>query len=478
MSSTTKNYYKILQIDRAAESEVIEAAYRRLARKYHPDVNKSANASRRMKELNEAYKTLRDRAKRQKYDESLQSSLEGGKDDSIAARDGATPANKKQSGPFKADRPVEGSFVSKRSLAVGGGIVALIAIVSYVVFSARPNSNSTPSSPIAATTSTGAASSVTPNSTQTVKTASGLQYEDVVVGSGDSPKAGQTVTVHYTGRLTNGTKFDSSVDRGQPFQFVIGVGQVIKGWDEGVLSMKVGGKRRLTIPPDLGYGASGAGSLIPPNSTLLFDVELLAVAAAAAQPTTLPTPLPVPAVAAENTLTPDQIGQAVCTGNRPATRRTDYAAPDDMKLDPAKSYLATIETVKGTIRAELFPKLAPKHVNSFVFLACQGFFDGLTFHRYEPGFVIQGGDPKGDGSGGPGYTLPAEFNATKHTLGILSMARTSDPNSAGSQFFIMLGDAPHLDNQYSVFGKVVEGINVALQIRANDNITKVSISVR
>ena len=188
--------------------------------------------------------------------------------------------------------------------------------------------------------------------------------------------------------------------------------------------------------------------------------------------------LPAPTVAAQNTLTPDQIGKSACTGDRLPTRRTDYIAPDDMKLDPAKSYLATIETVKGTIRAELYPKLAPEHVNSFVFLACQGFFDGLTFHRYEPGFVIQGGDPKGNGSGGPGYTLPAEFNATKHTLGILSMARTSDPNSAGSQFFIMLGDAPHLDNQYSVFGKVVEGITLALQIRANDKVIKVNITVR
>jgi len=326
---------------------------------------------------------------------------------------------------------------------------------------------------VAAATTSGTASAATPNA-QTVTTASGLQYQDVVVGTGDSPKVGQSVTVHYTGMLTNGTKFDSSVDRGQPFQFVIGVGQVIKGWDEGVLSMKVGGKRRLTIPAGLGYGAQGAGTLIPPNATLIFDVELLAVAAATVPPTAAPAPI----AAAQDTLTPDQIGMPICTGDRLATRRTDYAAPDDMKLDPAKSYLATIETVKGTMRAELYPKLAPKHVNSFVFLACQGFFDGLTFHRYEAGFVIQGGDPKGDGSGGPGYTLPAEFNATKHTLGILSMARTSDPNSAGSQFFIMLGDAPHLDNQYSIFGKVVEGITVALQIRANDKMTKVNITVR
>jgi peptidylprolyl isomerase len=110
-----------------------------------------------------------------------------------------------------------------------------------------------------------------------LKTESGLIYEDAVVGEGDSPSKGQTVVVHYTGRLTDGTKFDSSVDRGQPFQFSIGVGQVIKGWDEGVISMKVGGKRTLTIPSELGYGARGAGGVIPPNATLVFDVELLQI---------------------------------------------------------------------------------------------------------------------------------------------------------------------------------------------------------
>ena len=175
-------------------------------------------------------------------------------------------------------------------------------------------------------------------------------------------------------------------------------------------------------------------------------------------------------------MTQPSIGKSVCSGERPAKRRTDYKAPEDMKLDPSRKYLATIETVKGTIQAELDPKLAPKHVNSFVFLACQGYFDGLTFHRYEPGFVIQGGDPSGNGSGGPGYRLPAEFNATIHTEGILSMARTSDPNSAGSQFFVMLGRAPHLDHQYTVFGKVLTGMEVVNQIRARDTIKSVTIT--
>lgn len=112
-------------------------------------------------------------------------------------------------------------------------------------------------------------------------TASGLTITESEVGTGASPQKGQTCVMHYTGWLDDngerGSKFDSSVDRGTPFEFTIGVGQVIKGWDEGVMSMQVGGKRTLTIPAELGYGARGAGGVIPPNATLIFDVELLDV---------------------------------------------------------------------------------------------------------------------------------------------------------------------------------------------------------
>jgi FKBP-type peptidyl-prolyl cis-trans isomerase FkpA len=109
-------------------------------------------------------------------------------------------------------------------------------------------------------------------------TSSGLQYWDITLGTGATAVAGKQVKVHYTGWLaTNGKKFDSSVDRGQPFMFSLGSGQVIKGWDEGVAGMKIGGKRQLRIPPELGYGARGAGGVIPPNATLIFDVELLDV---------------------------------------------------------------------------------------------------------------------------------------------------------------------------------------------------------
>ncbi len=110
-----------------------------------------------------------------------------------------------------------------------------------------------------------------------IKTASGLEYEDVLEGTGPSPRHGQTAVVHYVGTLLSGEKFDSSRDRGQPFEFPIGMGKVIKGWDEGVATMNVGGIRKLRIPAGLGYGVRGAGGVIPPNATLLFEVELLSV---------------------------------------------------------------------------------------------------------------------------------------------------------------------------------------------------------
>ena len=122
------------------------------------------------------------------------------------------------------------------------------------------------------------------------------------------------------------------------------------------------------------------------------------------------------------------------------------------------------------MKGELYPEAAPQSVGNFVALANSGFYDGLIFHRVIPGFMIQGGDPKGLGYGGPGYSIRGEFaangfpNPIKHTLGVLSMARSSMPDSAGSQFFIMTGDSPHLDGQYAAFGKVTEGIEVAQEI--------------
>jgi len=127
---------------------------------------------------------------------------------------------------------------------------------------------------------------------------------------------------------------------------------------------------------------------------------------------------------------------------------------------------ASIETDLGTIELELWQDAAPLHVANFRKLARAGFYRGTGFHRIVPGFVIQGGCPEGDGTGGPGWTVPAEFNARRHVRGVLSMARSAHPDSAGSQFFICLGDAPHLDGQYSAFGRVTAGMDVVEQIAA------------
>ena len=141
-----------------------------------------------------------------------------------------------------------------------------------------------------------------------------------------------------------------------------------------------------------------------------------------------------------------------------------YDKPPEMKIDKNKKYTATIETDAGTMVAELYPKVAPQTVNSFVFLAREKFYEGTIFHRVIPGFMIQGGDPTGTGTGGPGYQLKAEFNDTKHERGVLSMARSQDPDSAGSQFFVMHDRAEHLDGQYTAFGKVTKGVETVDKI--------------
>lgn len=125
---------------------------------------------------------------------------------------------------------------------------------------------------------------------------------------------------------------------------------------------------------------------------------------------------------------------------------------------------ATVETDMGTFVIEFYPQDAPNTVKNFISLAKKGFYDGLTFHRIVPGFVIQGGDPDGNGTGGPGYKIAAEFNSRKHVDGTVAMARSADPNSAGSQFYVALGQLPSLDGKYTVFGQVIEGLDVVHKI--------------
>jgi cyclophilin family peptidyl-prolyl cis-trans isomerase len=167
----------------------------------------------------------------------------------------------------------------------------------------------------------------------------------------------------------------------------------------------------------------------------------------------------------------------ICSSLIAAEPAAKHLVPADVKvierfkdvLKPGVEYHAVVEMEKGgEFELVFFPEVAPNHVANFVSLAKKNFYDGVTFHRVLEGFMAQGGDPTGTGGGGPGYTIPAEFSSIPHKAGTLSMARTPDPNSAGSQFFICFGDCPMLDNQYTVFGEVVRGMDVVNKITRRD----------
>ena len=153
-----------------------------------------------------------------------------------------------------------------------------------------------------------------------------------------------------------------------------------------------------------------------------------------------------------------------------------WTDPPEVKIDPAQSYHAVIATQKGSIELELYPQYAPRTVNNFVFLAREGFYDGVTFHRVIANFMIQGGDPTGTGRGGPGYKFGDEFagNPLKHETGVISMANAG-PNTNGSQFFITHSPQPHLNGKHTVFGKVIRGQDVVDNIRQGDAMLSVTI---
>ncbi len=268
--STERDYYSILQVNRNASPEAIEKAYQRLAQTYDPATSRKPRAAARFSEVSEAYAALSDRKQRAEYDRQL-----------ARTRPGQSTAGSGSPADVLSNR-----YVWLAATGVIGAIVLALVIV-LLVGSGGGNpavANPTISASVTAGTPTpvgqtpGPAAPANPPAVagETVTTPSGLKYIDIQPGTGDTPQQKQTVSVNYTGWLeSSGAKFDSSLDRGKPFSFSLGAGQVIKGWDEGVATMKVGGVRRLIIPADLAYGAQGRPPTIPANSTLIFDVELL-----------------------------------------------------------------------------------------------------------------------------------------------------------------------------------------------------------
>jgi peptidyl-prolyl cis-trans isomerase A (cyclophilin A) len=269
----------------------------------------------------------------------------------------------------------------------------------------------------------------------------GLGIEDLVVGTGEEAKRGDLVKVHYTGTLTDGTEFDSSRKNNHPFDFQLGKREVIQGWDLGVAGMKVGGKRKLTIPPSLGYGKRGSPPVIPGNATLLFDVELLEVTKGGR---------PVP-------ISPDD------------PLKGNFTLADATKNVKGEGTLtAKIETSMGSVQCRLFDDKAPVTVANFIGLATgertwkdpsgkwvnKPAYDGTTFHRVIKGFMIQGGDQLGSGAGEPGYVIKDEiWEGAKHDrIGLLCMANRG-PNTNGAQFFITEEPKASLDGNYTIFGE-------------------------
>ena len=195
--------------------------------------------------------------------------------------------------------------------------------------------------------------------------------------------------------------------------------------------------------------------------------------------TTSSTPSATRATASpQGTAPPTETNCPASSGVPPEVQVKSYTQRPELTIDVSHQFLAHVYTTRGHFIIELLPQIAPEHVNSFVFLARDKFYNGTVFHRIVPGFVAQGGDPTGTGSGGPGYSVPLEPSNESFVRGVVGMARANDPDSAGSQWYVTLGDAPHLDGQYTVFGKVTEGMEFVDCLEVGDAIVDLSIEER
>lgn len=268
------DYYAVLGVSPDATREEIAAAYEHLARVYQPDVNSDPEDPAKMQELNEAFDTLDDPQRRVEYDRTLalmrpEVAPPPAAGAEAAPADTVTPAAA-ETAPAAAGPSAPKPWLALALIALGAA--AIIGAIAIVIVDANDSGNG-----------------------GEVTTASGLKYIDTLAGSGATAESRQVVTVAYTGKLDDGSVFDSTDKHGQPFAFTLGAGEVIPGWDEGIASMKVGGKRTLIIPPELAYGAEGRAPVIPANATLTFDVELLDIQE--------PAPATPPAVSGTETTT-------------------------------------------------------------------------------------------------------------------------------------------------------------------------------
>jgi cyclophilin family peptidyl-prolyl cis-trans isomerase len=275
-----------------------------------------------------------------------------------------------------------------------------------------------------------------------------LVITDLIEGTGEPAKAGDTILVDYVGvRSADGTEFDNSYDRGAPFEVVLGAGGVIQGWDQGLIGVKAGGRRQLDIPAELAYGDSGAGGVILPGDALTFVIDVVSITPAPPKPTLAP-----------------EIDTANCPpADGSAEQQIEFSEYPPACIDVTKTYTAEIVTNLGSLTVELYADKAPLTVNSFVTLARYHYFDGISCHRIIPAFVAQCGDPTGTGSGGPGYEFADELPSEgEYQIGSLAMANAG-PDTNGSQFFIITGDnGAALPPQYTLFGMVTEGLDTTV----------------
>lgn len=277
-----------------------------------------------------------------------------------------------------------------------------------------------------------------------------LVITDLIEGTGEPAKAGDTLNVRYVGVLTNdGSEFDSNWDADQPYALLLGTGSVIEGWDQGLVGVKAGGRRQLDIPADLAYGEEGNSTIGPGEAlTFVIEVESIIVGDPIESTTTQ-------AVVAAPTPCPEADGSSA--------REANFEEAPPLCIDATKTYTATVVTNLGEFTIVLDAVKAPNTVNNFVVLSRYHYFDGITCHRIPVDFVAQCGDPSGTGNGGPGYSFADELPAAgEYKIGSIVMANAG-PDTNGSQFFVVTGEkGVDLPPNYALFGQVTDGLDTTI----------------